>query len=710
MKMAKLTRTIVALVLVMGLVCAAGLSASACTGFYIGKDLTENGSTIWGRTEDVSANYSKLYVVRPAATHEPGEKYVFGDGFVYPYPEKTLRFTICRDSNFNEQRNYNDPYGEVGMNEKNVAITATVTLSGAKSAITALDPMVRGSAGGISEASMASVILMQATSARHAIEILADAIDTYGTATRDGFTVSDPNEVWYFESLSGHQYVAVKAPSNKVGLSPNITTMGAVDVTDTENVIASPNLVSLAQQAGTLVTDSEGRIKVNESYANTNSSIPSRMWQGTYYLRGAEAANSLTSGYYQYFTDGRASGNYTLFEAMRLLAYRGEDSDNPSYNSNLNSSTRAIGGPSTVEANVFETRHDMPDELAIVEWLAMGPAEFSVYVPYYGSLITDTYAPYWNADSKTFNPNSFSWVFRQLYTLCAGNRTNYGANVVKFWNGYQKKLIEQQAAIDKEMVTVLAYSPELASEKATALGKVAAKGAFETAQSILTELQAFKDAGTEGVFTPSALTDNVQPNYTFDAVGGTGLPTLRYSANIGDTITVPVMLKGCEDVSGLQGTIHYDNSLLTLQSVTPVRGFMADCDREKNTFIAIAPNGAGKSGDVTFGYALFTVAGELPDDDVTTYVRFDNMKIKNSEGATIVNQKVEGIEITVLSKAPQIGDVNLDGEIDVSDAIALMQYLAGSKELSKKALGAADANKDGKVNVGDVTIIMQMCL
>ena len=37
----------------------------ACTGFIIGKDLTEDGSWLYGRTEDLEPNHNKTFVVYP---------------------------------------------------------------------------------------------------------------------------------------------------------------------------------------------------------------------------------------------------------------------------------------------------------------------------------------------------------------------------------------------------------------------------------------------------------------------------------------------------------------------------------------------------------------------------------------------------------------------------------------------------------------------
>ncbi|MDR0380911.1 MAG: C69 family dipeptidase [Oscillospiraceae bacterium] len=536
---------------------ATAIGASACTSFYLGKGTTENGSVIWGRSEDISARYAKLYRVHPAETHEEGEYYVSSTGFRWPYPAQTLRYTYVADSVHNENITP-EPYAEAGINEKNVAISATVTLSRAQSAISNIDPTIRSNRGGLAETDLTSVVLMQATSARHAVEVVAEIVDTVGAAGAEGFMVSDPNEVWYMQLLSGHQYVAVKAPDNKIGFSPNMT--GNVDVSDTENVVASPGLVSLAQQAGTLVLDDAGLIKVADSYANRPTSVAGRLWLGANYLHDEQAANALSAGYIDYFQDPRAEKGYTLYEALRLLAYRGEGTSKDAGSGTGNGT--AIGNDGTVEAHVFETRDNLPAPLATVEWFSVAPPEFGVYLPFYGALVTETYEMYSQPDTASYNnadpdANSVYWVFRELYTLCKGprnasglgsreSRTRYGAGVQAFWERYQKSLIAQQADVDAAMVKIYGHNPALAQKKATDISKALSQETYEYAKALLQELKAFQAAGTEGAFVPTLLADeSALPNYS------NLLTDLAASA--------PVFAPGADDFSLLSVSATVDN-------------------------------------------------------------------------------------------------------------------------------------------------------
>jgi dipeptidase len=585
-KQKQLLKKSLAFIIVIALILSDSAIAHACTQFYLGKGTTDDGSYIYGRSEDISASFAKLYTVREAATHSPGAMYESSTGFKYPFPEQTLRYTLVKDSVHNEGITP-EPYAEVGMNERNVAVSASVTLSPGKAAITGsngIDRMVQSRNGGLGEVDMTTIILMQATSARHGCEILAEAIDTYGAATRDGVMISDPNEVWYFQILSGHQYVAVKAPDDKIGFSPNIT--GNVDISDTANVIASANLVAIAQEAGTLVTDDNGNIKIADSYASTpptyarTDTTASRIVLGTYYLKGMEGVDELSSAaphpYMDYFTAPRSTGNYTLYEAMRLLAFRGEGTQ--WYAGTATGNGASIGSDTTVEAHVFHVRSNMPAPLATVKWLCMGPPEFSVYLPFYGSLITETYEMYYTPDVRGYNndnpeDNSVYNVFRELHTLSKGprgaadlgteaSRARYGGGVKQFWERYQKELIAQQKIVDEDMIRIYNLDPELAKLKATELSKAVSKEAYDYAKLILAELKAFQAAGTEGDFIPSVLADN------------TALPSY---ANLAANVTInEVAISTATSKEGTEETVNVTISTNNAIDVTDVKVELVD--------------------------------------------------------------------------------------------------------------------------------------
>ena len=247
----KFGKRLSALLLSAAVAAGSVVSAGACCGLYIGSDETVTGSTYVGRSEDIGKLYDKVFEVIPAADHAAGAMFEDSYGFSMPYPAHTYRYTVMRDS-VNRGETMTDAngniieiaYGEVGMNEKGVAVSATVSTDYNKAA-EAADPLNEDS--GLCEISLNSVILMQADSARDGVEKLAKILDAHGAGECNSLTISDADEVWDFEILSGYQYVAVKMPKDKVSVNPNMVIMNEIDTADTENVIASKDLIALPQ-------------------------------------------------------------------------------------------------------------------------------------------------------------------------------------------------------------------------------------------------------------------------------------------------------------------------------------------------------------------------------------------------------------------------------------------------------------------------------
>lgn len=574
----KLYKRLGAVVLAGSIVVSSGVSASACCGLYVGSQESANGSTYVGRSEDIGKLYDKVFEVRPAADHAQGEMYEDTYGFSMPYPSHTYRYTVLRDSiEQNESvvdENGNlvrEAYGEAGMNENGVAVSATVSTSNNAKA-KAADPLVDT---GICEISLTSVILMTADSARDGVEKLAEIIDTYGSGECNSFTISDANEVWDFETLSGHQYVALKMPDDKVSVNPNMVVMNEIDVSDTENVIASENLISLPLEKGFLVSSQLGqvadgeitKIDIQKTYGSEDFGNGQyfRYWQGVNYLNKALSEDvsvervdgAAPEGPFDMLFD--ADHQLSTYEVLRLLACRGEGTEYAADNNpEKNPNGTAIGNERQAECHVFEIRSDMPEALATIQWQTMSRAEFSVYLPYYSNLLTDTsdiFKTEYSTSAKNIeeilddadfpDETSAYWVFTAINDLCDNNRDRYGANVKLYWENYQKALIEQQEAVDAAMQRIYAYSPALAEEKATALAKAVSEETFENAKSILTELWAFVKADQAGelaedaVFTPTVLTENKMPTYSIDmaGVGGTGIPSGGSSSSSSSSTT-----------------------------------------------------------------------------------------------------------------------------------------------------------------------------
>lgn len=488
----------------VGLTALAAVPAKACTSYYVGSDLTEDGSTLFGRTEDVGNYHSKVFDVIDSKDVPKDRMWVDEDGgteFTAPYKDgltKTYRYTACRDGAKGDGL-----FGEVGINEKGVSMSATTT-AGNSEAAEAADPFV-GNSTGISEENYVDYVLCQASSAEEGVRILAEAIDKYGVwYTADGVFISDNKEVWYMEILSGHQYCAIKMPEDKAAIIPNCLVLGDIDVTDND-VIASDDIISTAVEGEIYhesLTEPENENALNikltyggEKYSSGNAD---RIRAGKYILTGEDNTAIYTDEYQDIFFDipskevtveklyQLAGTQYEEYEANGINF---EDGRKDASGEKIRDDIRVIGTNRSQECHILQIRSDMPAELATVEWLSMSSAAYSPMVPFYGALLTDVAEPYKLAEkTQENNPASAYGVFKAMDTFSRKNVNTVGEKVKDFYKGYVNKLEADQKTVDAQMMEVYNSNPSQLEQKATDLGISIGDQTVEMAKKLKAEV------------------------------------------------------------------------------------------------------------------------------------------------------------------------------------------------------------------------------
>lgn len=423
----------------VSLILSISAEALACTGFYVGKDVSEDGSVMIARTEDITSYSSKRFVVHPAKDHEDGEMFRDAHGLNFPMPSHTYRYTATPASQ--HKGTGDSPFGAAGFNELGVAATSTITAYPNETVISA-DPFVKT---GLHELSCNDIILSQATSARHGIEIIADIVDKYGSGEGNIIMTADETEAWYMEIYTGHQYAAIKMPDDMAAVIPNAYMLGEID-TESPDVIVSENLISLAKRAGAFKGNGS-TINLRETYAEREkNSNTIRIWGGRRILHGETEKNPYDTEYTLFFEPSKKISVKDVMDASRTR-YEGTKY---SLDFDSNKYLRGISTSRQEECHILQIRPDMPMEIANVMWLCLANAEFAPYVPYYASAITET-PTICTLDPKEYNPLSMYWASRSLNTLCAQNRDLYGYTVKSYFSLYEKNLISYLEEMDKEM-------------------------------------------------------------------------------------------------------------------------------------------------------------------------------------------------------------------------------------------------------------------
>lgn len=182
-----------------------------------------------------------------------------------------------------------------------------------------------------------------------------------------------------------------------------------------------------------------------------------------------------------------------------------------------------------------------------------------------------------------------------------------------------------------------------------------------------------------------------------------GLEAINEVELLGDsTVKVPIELLSYKyGPTGVTASVYYDKADLTLVGFEPAPGFLLVGSGDQFTFA----NASAITTNTVIGYAIFKVADAANFDASKVTFAMDGVAWDIDQNPTMA--RFNDAEV---SQVATLGDVTLDGIIDVRDAVLLLQYLAGNKDLSATQLVAADVNLDGTITVSDVVIIMQMCM
>ena len=490
-------------------------AVQACCGFIIGRQLTKDGTTLFGRTEDYpyypnGGKHNKNYVVVDAKTYNEGDQIEDeSNGFTYPHAASEMKYTATYDSARGDGSN--GAFGEHGFNEAGVSMTATVTAIPNKKVLKT-DPLTEN---GIPEAAMLDVVLPRVKSAREGVEFLAKVIEEKGSAEGNVVVFADQKETWYMEILSGHQYVAVKVPEDKYAVFANTYYLGHVDLNDTENVIASKDVEKVAKESGNYKTDKDGNFHIAKSYGPEKyaEGDRSRTYAGITLLDPDSKVTYEDDEYELFRSPTDPNKKYTLEDAFALQRNRfehlngrfvpddqigvkkqGDDGSNDTVRKDQYK--YALGNENVIDAHVYQINPNLPKSFGGTVWLGMGPSRNTPYVPFYGN-VKDTYEAF-KPQTATYDPNSWYWTVWHIDQMAIHNQDLFGKSIQNHWKALEEQLIIEQKVSDAKYAALKAdeAAAKAVEDKVTEDALARSERLFKQFKQYESELSAtLKEAG-----------------------------------------------------------------------------------------------------------------------------------------------------------------------------------------------------------------------
>lgn len=256
----------------------------ASYAFYVGKELTEDGSVLVGGTgEEVSSHHLEIV---PRATHRRGttvrvgvtaEARIPGEQTEIPQVPVTFRYLSMSYSDF---AGFPPPLTNGGLNEYQVAVRDVWAPS--REELVAMTPTPQT---GPQYSDLARIVLQRAKTAREGVEIIGRLINRYGYSTYGGNThlIADPEEAWVVWELAGGQrlWAAERLGADEIRiLYPGYIEEFPLDFTRDPDFLGAPHLIDFAVEQGWYAPDDGTPFNVHEVYGKQG--VPARRPQQKY--------------------------------------------------------------------------------------------------------------------------------------------------------------------------------------------------------------------------------------------------------------------------------------------------------------------------------------------------------------------------------------------------------------------------------------------
>ena len=380
----------------------------SCTTVLVGKKASIDGSTIIARNEDGESplHPQKFVYVKPE--DQPRHYQSVLSKFSIDLPADPLGYTSTP-----EAEDGHGIWAAAGINSENVAMTSTETIT-TNSRVLGVDPLV---AEGIGEEDMPTIVLPYIHSAREGVQRLGSLLQQYGTYESNGIAFADKDEVWYFESIGGHHWAAIRIPDDAYVVAPNRFNITDFDFAS-DDTMSSADLRDLIETYH-LNPDSEGynlrHIFGSATIKDTRYNNP-RAWYGQKYFNPEFDTTPIDQDL-PFIC--RTNKKISIEDVKFVESSHYENTPYDVYGSLGTPAQkklyRPIGINRNQELHILQIRNDVPAAIAGVHWLAFGPNTFNTVVPFYAN-VTDTPAAYRDTGDK-FDVTKMYWLSNLLATF-----------------------------------------------------------------------------------------------------------------------------------------------------------------------------------------------------------------------------------------------------------------------------------------------------
>ncbi len=408
-----------------------------CTTILAAPGATSDGAFYISRNEDCSPDDAKRLVYHPSRDNAPGALFrSFRNDFTWPLPPHSLAYLSVSDSATDGASE-----GEAGFNEAGVGITATETI--AMSPETAkVDPYLPQT--GVIEDALEDSVLPFIRTAREGVLLLGSQCEKAGAGEGCGVAFVDSDEIWWFETCSGHTWAAARLPRDCCYVTANHARLQAFDPENTENFLSSPNLISFAEEKG-LWKKGARPFNVRKAYVGED------LKRDTYYnfarnrvliekyCPSLRLKPEEDMSFPVFMKPERKLSFHDIASGLRNH-YEGTDSD-PYRTGNPKTAWRPISVFRCSQSHILQLKPWLPTACGAVTWVSWGMPSLGVFVPVFQG--AKWFPKPYGVGTHDSDSVSAGWAFRKVQTLAM---LDYGAlePVVRLaWDAWEREAEER---------------------------------------------------------------------------------------------------------------------------------------------------------------------------------------------------------------------------------------------------------------------------
>lgn len=420
----------------------------SCTTILVGKKVSYDGSTMVARTEDSqNGDFTPKKMVIVTPDKQPRHYQSVLSRFEMDLPDHPMTYSSVPDA-----LGKDGIWAEAGVNEENVAMSATETIT-TNSRVLGADPLV---ASGIGEEDMLTLVLPYIHSAREGVLRLGEILEKYGTYESNGVAFSDENEIWWLETVGGHHWIARRVPDDAYVTNPNQLGIDHFEFNNPEDYLCSADLREFINQHHLDLTYSYEHFNPRYAFGSQRDkdrhyNTP-RAWvmqrffnpeinqdpqsfdipwcQKPYRKISIEDIKYVLSSHYQ----------NTIYDPYGSL---GDSISQKAF--------RPIGINRTSQTAILHIRPNQPKEIAAIQWMAYGAMPFNTMVPLFTQV---TQIPdYFANTAEDVSTANFYWVNRLIAALADSHYQHHATDLETYLENTMARGHQMLHRVAKEYAT-----------------------------------------------------------------------------------------------------------------------------------------------------------------------------------------------------------------------------------------------------------------